>query len=297
VPKDGLVYKINNNNGKLFNLGKLSQSKDEVHQEGSVCIDAMREGHKKNNHFVDSKPYAFVASKTTGLLTIRPEFSTKTIDLSSKSQCMRTAFLSWGHLILKSAADFLAIDSDELDLNVRYGAKGYEVVLVERLENGAGYCNHLSGDIQEHVPHVVFLKSLLPGGFLYEKLITDQHAHSCQGSCYDCLRNYYNQNEHYLLDWRLGLDMARLSSDPNTSLHMKESYWVGYLETLNKQFERQRFGVLEEKSQYYILQNEKPKLVTHPLWTSTYIDSIKDEVGITSHINLFEIVREIVATK
>ncbi len=41
------------------------------------------------------------------------------------------------------------------------------------------------------------------------------HEENCDSSCYDCLCDFRNQREHRYLDWRLGLDMVKISIDSN----------------------------------------------------------------------------------
>ena len=89
-----------------------------------------------------------------------------------------------------------------------------EVFLVERLENGAGYCNFLSGRRYADIPLKAIVEPLTKGGAIYELLCEEKHMNECTSSCYDCIRDFSNQNLHAVLDWRLGLDLARLADDP-----------------------------------------------------------------------------------
>ena len=42
-----------------------------------------------------------------------------------------------------------------------------------------------------------------------ESIISPNHRHKCDSSCYDCLQQYRNMNYHGLLDWRLGFSLLR----------------------------------------------------------------------------------------
>ena len=76
---------------------------------------------------------------------------------------------------------------------------------------------------------MVELDPLLPGGDLYGHLVSEEHASECASSCYDCIRDYSNQSVHSLLDWRLGLDLARLAGDENAIVDFTVDYWKNHL--------------------------------------------------------------------
>jgi DEAD/DEAH box helicase domain-containing protein len=59
----------------------------------------------------------------------------------------------------------------------------------------------------------------------YDPLVGAAHANACQTSCPDCLRDFSNLAFHNILDWRLGLDLARLALDPNADIDFTVSYW------------------------------------------------------------------------
>ena len=86
--------------------------------------------------------------------------------------------------------------------------------MVEQLENGAGYTTFL-GQTDTQNQKDIFLKPLSKGGSIYEQMVKNEHKNSCDSSCYDCLRDYYNQKHHEILDWRLGLDLAQVAADKN----------------------------------------------------------------------------------
>ena len=271
VPSDGLVYTINNNKGKFFELGEVKKTHNgEGHsseiQDGWVSKQAFRDKYQDKMTLGPTTPYAFIAAKTTGLLTLRPtSCDDSKYDLHARTPIARAAFLSWGHLLLRTAADYLNIEVSELDLNIRLTQNGYEVVLVERLENGAGYCNQLS------VPDLsrkVFINDVLTGPIHHNVLLKKPHQENCPGSCYDCLRNYSNQREHHLINWRLGLDLARLSENEGSDLHMQEPYWEIYLI---------KYGAEKQDNYYLISKDNKKILLIHPLWSRKYVDDLKKE--------------------
>lgn len=101
--------------------------------------------------------------------------------------------------------------------------KKAEIFFVEQLENGAGYSNYLSGRRYKDVPHKAIILPLIEGGEIFEELTSRDHENGCTSSCYDCIRDYSNQSVHHLLDWRLGLDLARLAHDPKAKLILPQA--------------------------------------------------------------------------
>jgi len=142
LPKEGLVHQINTNEGKLFKIGQLGGTQ-------RYCMrDSFSENKKKNLPLFKEEDYALIASKTTGVLTIGVCSLNENVDLTllgneKNGHAIRAAFISWGFILRKSICDYLDIESGELDVgfHVNREKKG-EVFFVEKLENGAGYCNY-----------------------------------------------------------------------------------------------------------------------------------------------------------
>jgi len=137
----------------------------------------------------------------------------------------RAAYHSFGELVRKAACDYLDVEHSELLVNVRPMSTDdrarFELFLLDALENGAGYCRHLSS---EGVIRDELLGRLVrPASPLRQAL--DRHAPNCDGSCIDCIRHYENAELHGLLDWRLGLDLAALFWDPATDIGLHVPYW------------------------------------------------------------------------
>jgi hypothetical protein len=114
---------------------------------------------------------------------------------------------SAGFLLRESAARQLDVQGRELRVGLwlqpQNGSdpRGW-IFLADALENGAGYCTHLGEPDQ--------LRRLLASARAYIAELEDEGRHSCDSSCYDCLRSYENQAYHALLDWRLARDWLDL---------------------------------------------------------------------------------------
>lgn len=197
-----------------------------------------------------------------------------------QSQEIQGAFLSWGTLIRKCAAVYLDIETNELSVN--YFLRGKDdketeirpaIYLIENLENGAGYTNHL-GSMDDKEKYKAFIRPLLKGGDVYEKLVSDSHKNKCDCSCYDCLRDYYNQQFHSILNWRLGLDLAHISDDEKYIPLYTREYWKDVIDTCLRGYkdENPAAQVKEENDIIYVETDEKKFSLVHPLWSKNYIE-------------------------
>src|SRR5206468_9327594 len=99
-------------------------------------------------------------------------------------------------------------------------------------------------------------------------LQSQPHAAPCRTSCPDCLRDYSNLPYHSVLDWRLGLDLARLALDLTAPIDFSVPYWNG-VEVLAAQ---QYFAALPNWQQTTFgglpaaYRGTLAEIITHPLW-------------------------------
>lgn len=113
VPSQGLVHLVNDNNGDFYKLGK---NNDGIY----VSRDAYPDEIGNALHLSFETKYAFVSSKTTGVLTLSIAEIPEDLNLSplndenANSYAVRAAFLSWGYLVRKTISHYLDIDSSEL---------------------------------------------------------------------------------------------------------------------------------------------------------------------------------------
>jgi DEAD/DEAH box helicase domain-containing protein len=287
VPSEGIVHQINDNNGELFRLGKLPGQ----FTNRWVVRDLLS---NPNTKLSNEDGYAFIASRHTGVITLSIDnlhdaYAFNALDLYHKA-----AFLSWAFLIRKSICDELDIEIDEFDAGYRMSpnSSAPEIYVVEKADNGAGYCNFLNGTQNPDISEKVFIKSLLPGGRVYnEILMKAEHERYCSSSCYDCLRDYYNQQYHGLLNWRIALDLASIANDSNTKLNFKQDHWKEYLdETLLPTLENKLRGRRKLFKENYLI--ETPNicyLITHPFWREEKVQEIINEIeGAVAVLNIMD---------
>ena len=254
-----------------------------------VSRDVLEEGKRQSIRLQNETKYAFVASKTTGVLTLSVDKMPKCVNLSpiletnANSYAVRAAFLSWGYLARKAISSYLDIDSSELNVGfyIVPQTKKAEIFFVENLENGAGYCNFLSGRRYTNVPMEAIIEPLSEGGEIYNQLTSKEHQSGCTSSCYDCIRDYSNQNVHGILDWRLGLDIARLANSKEATIDFSVPYWYDYIfSTIKNMLESNRYTV--EEMHGTLIGNDPygdKYILVHPLWSEKHVDSLMRKIG------------------
>lgn len=161
---------------------------------------------------------ALVAPKTTDVLRLQPAGTPPGLMLkpSRNRSSVKAAYYSASELIRRAAAERLDVDPDEIELtDVRHvtladGTSGGEILLNDRLANGAGFVRHSCDNWQELLAELT--DPVNPRSF-GGQISSDEHLAACDSSGYDCLRGYRNGQLHGLLDWRLGLGLLRILSD------------------------------------------------------------------------------------
>lgn len=272
VPDDGIVHQINDNGGNLFKLGQIPGTKRWV-VKNLLKLQPQRLLHEDD--------YVLVASRHTGVITLSIDTVPSFCELEPKNPYHRAAFLSWAFLVRKAICNELDIETKELDVGCRIapGSLKLEAYIVEKADNGAGYCNYLNGSTDFEISKEVFIRSLLPNGNVYEQiLMLNEHDLNCTSSCYDCLRDYYNQPYHSLLNWRIALDLAAMADCKDVLLDFSARHWYGYINNvLLATLEQKLNGTRDMVNGNYLINAGKDVyLVTHPFWSNDKKDSIRE---------------------
>jgi Lhr-like helicase len=296
IPEKGKVQTINTNNGKLFTITQTPNN-------GFVVPELMA----WSNSGRKTKDIALISTKITGVLELAIQSHNDKVCLSplksrvnNRLDMIKSAYLSWGELVRKAVADFLDIETGELTIDFclrkdENTSDAYPIIyFLEQLENGAGYTNHLAS-LDKRTIRDVFIKSFIKGNQFFERLTSSAHQ-LCDSSCYDCLRDYYNQSKHLYLNWRLGLDLAALATDKYfvPTYTDVSSYWVLTLEKSKTTFRQEKAGELLCLDEYwYVRTGNILKLIFHPLWSDDYIETICREtpgMNIRNAISLLDFI-------
>ncbi len=219
------IFVVNDNGGRCFDFVKLNPG------ETWVTRDALAQVGINNppiNAVAGQDRRALASIKPTDVLVLGIQSWPAGIVYSPLDVNGRAALYSLGFMMRRAAAVRLDIDERELKVGLRVirdpnaQVRG-EIFISDGLENGAGYSSHL-GMPAEAENLLRFLAGQGDASF-YDPLVASSHASACQTSCPDCLRDFSNLAFHNILDWRLGLDLARLALDPNAAIDFAVSYW------------------------------------------------------------------------
>jgi ATP-dependent helicase YprA (DUF1998 family) len=136
-------------------------------------------------------------------------------ELSPHRTDRKGAWSSFSFLLGQSAAMLLDVDPSEFQAGVHVDASTGKLVarafFADSLENGAGYATHLGQEDNLRRP-------LASAADLVDRMAEDDHADDCDSSCYDCLREYWNQRHHAILDWRLAADLLSIARGDSVDL-------------------------------------------------------------------------------
>ncbi len=270
LPKDGIVHQVNDNFGSLFKFGQVRGTERWVVKEHLSDEDL----DLSNEDF-----YALIATRHTGVIALSLQRLHDDCYFDVNDLFQKAAFYSWVYLIRKSICDILDVEASEFEAGYRISptTKRHEIFIVETAENGAGYCNYLNGMDRKDIGEMVFIKNLLPGGHVFEEILMNTEHKKCASSCYDCLKDYYNQQNHGQLNWRIALDLAGLADDHNYEINFQQEYWREYLQdTLIPTLVNKVGGEDISTEKFYAVK--KPNqviLLAHPFWSPSKIARIK----------------------
>ena len=268
------VYIINDNDGRLFDFEKLAQGETWVTRPALAKVNV-------SNPLIDPSAgidqRALGSVKTTDVMVLGIvdwPAGVRTSPAGDDGLGVRAALYSFGFLARRAAADRLDVHESEIKVGLRVlrdvtGDIIGQIFISDSLENGAGYASLLGtpSETEALLQYMVGQSSPTFYGFL----VGQQHAgpgpSACATSCPDCLRDFSNLPYHSILDWRLGLDLARLALDPTAPIDFTVSYWQGLDAAAAHYFaampgwQQVTFGGLQAGR-----RGNHAEIITHPLW-------------------------------
>ncbi len=263
------VYTINDNDGELFNFQKLLQGETWV---TASALDKVGVPNTQINAAIPADPRALASIKPTDALVLGIMSWPLGINASPVRVEGRAALYSFGFMLRRAAAVLLDVHERELKVGLRVtrGTGGQilgQVFISDSLENGAGYSSYFGDPVEAER----LLRFILghPQNSFWAPLVAPMHAGVCQTSCPDCLRDFSNLAYHNILDWRLGLDLARLALDPSAPLDFSPQYWAGfpaataapYFSAMPGGWQTTTFGGLQAGR-----RGTHAEIIAHPLW-------------------------------
>jgi len=294
--RTGRVFRVNDNRGLLFRgaMGTASLTKNRLELPDQWIDDRFQQGGNAGVQFQsqgEPEAIAIAAPKTTGVLRIKPAAVPPglCLDPLAFGAAVKAAFYSAAFTVRSVTAEELDIEPEELEVSGlrqvqledrRVG----EIVISDRLPNGSGFTYWLAHHWQEILFGIV---NADPEADTFAgHLISPQHRHNCDSSCYDCLRQYRNMNYHGLLDWRLGISLLRALTNPDFSCGLDGTfdspdlkYWRENAVFLRNNFcasfhycDPREFGALPG-----FVVGDKSVIIVHPLWNIENSQGLLDE--------------------
>jgi len=208
----------------------------------------------------------------------------------------RAAWYSFGFMVRRAAAVSLDVNESELDLGIQpvpdlttpFAPPTARIFISDSLENGAGYSTFF-GDAARFEELLRFILGQAspswtrqcPADSFHRPLVTPPHSGDCASSCHRCLREFGNMAYHPLLDWRLGLDMARLALDSSAQMDLNSGHWAGLVSQTTGPFFS---GLNMTPTTFQSLPggvdsfSNEAIILTHPLW-DTQAANYRSEVA------------------
>jgi ATP-dependent helicase YprA (DUF1998 family) len=263
------VFVINDNGGDCFDFRKLDGHETWVTPE---ALGQISQANARLDAAAPADVRALASIKKTDLMVLGIRTWPRGILSSPMDLNVRAALYSLGFLLRRAAADLLDVDERELKVGLRVvrentGNVTGQVFVSDSLENGAGYSTFLGRESESErlLQYVVGIGNT----DFHEPLVANRHASACQTSCPDCLRDFSNLSFHNILDWRLGLDLARLALDPVAAIDLDVPYW----QPLATEVPRNYFAAQPgwELQVYAGVQGARrgvvAEIISHPLWS------------------------------
>lgn len=306
-----VTWRVNTNSDKFF-TGKLYNTNNRFPFNSAIgfwfndqwlvndfAVDSNSDGYSifvQNNPRGQDEQIALASNKKTEIFRIAPEIVPLELDLNmfsretdlphikAQSNGVRSGYYSAAFLLQRILADKLDVDPAEIEIadiamkTLQDGTERRiaEIILTDELANGSGFVRYLYNNF-----HSILSEAMNPSDAnnYLGKIHAPTHQITCKDACYDCLKVYRNMNYHSLLDWRLGLSMVRILSDPSYVCGTDENFndyielndWIAFATQLRNSF-AQSFGFdcSDEINRLPVIKfgrNQKNVImIVHPFW-------------------------------
>lgn len=273
------MYFVNDNGGAGFNLAPARNPA----MNGLFSVDLKHDPAHQGLDIPDLAEeqvvnVALSSRQLTDTLRLSARDIPEALRLDPRSVVGKAILYSAGFLLRESAARLLDVQGRELRVGLWLEQRSDDdprgwIFLADALENGAGYCTHLGKDNE--------LAKLLASARSYLDELDNESKHSCDSSCYECLRSYENQAYHALLDWRLARDWIDLVQGQQLNL----ARWANTEEQVAKSFAQAFNGTAVEVlgGVWTCPARDRLIFVCHPLedtredWWSTRLAAAVDD--------------------
>jgi hypothetical protein len=278
----GTVYVINDNDGRLFDFEKLAQGETWVTR---LALENVGVNNPQLDAGAGRDQRALGSVKTTDVMVLGivnwPSHIRKS-PAGDEGLGIRAALYSFGFLARRAAADRLDVHEREIRVGLRvlrdaaFDIVG-QIFVSDSLENGAGYASLLGQPLEAEalLQYIVGQSNPTFYGFPVDPAHAGPGPDACMTSCPDCLRDFSNLPYHSILDWRLGLDLARLALDPAATIDFTVPYWRGVDSAVAGPYFAASPGW--QQITFAGLQGGRrgshAEIIAHPLWNTDGISS------------------------
>ncbi len=230
------------------------------------------------------------AQKITNVIKLRPLSKIRGIQLNPLifneqnnklhfiGQGVRSAYYSLAFVLQRAIASKLDVDPREIDVVdlIKVDDDFGQVTLADEQVNGSGFVVDLYENFDD------YKRRILDGeDEFFMKMLSNEHAFKCESTCYECLSTYNNMPYHGLLDWRLGIALFRILTDPDYRVGLDGNFnypelrgWTDMAKSMLEEYNKCFFGgnceigVLEQIP-YIKDENDRYTFAIHPLWETT----------------------------
>jgi hypothetical protein len=264
------IYVVNDNNGEMFPFEKRVGHDIWITRPAAQRVNIQNPRVEGNP---DLRALASIDLTDILLLGISSPWQPglKSSPVGDAGLAVRAGLYSLGFLLRRAAVALLDIDEQEIQVGMRPVRDGAghiygQIFLSDSLENGAGYSSYF-GTPERTVQLLEYVTGQSSQDF-YAPYIHASHSGDCLTSCPDCLRDFNNLPYHSILDWRLGLDLARLALDSQARIDFSVPYWQGLDAAAGSAY----FGAMPGWTHGYFRgvysgrKNNRLELITHALW-------------------------------
>lgn len=264
---EGLVYLINDNNQNLYEFQKTSKGESWITAEAMAKVGEI---HPPIVASATPDSRALASVKKTDILAFAINEWPVGVCASPRDLEGTAALYSLGFMFRKAASQWLDVNQRELNVGVQTtkdnsGMRVGRIFISDSLENGAGYSVHL-GQPQEFEALLKFIVGDGKRDFI-DPIVNVPHIDECQTSCPDCLRDFMNLSYHNILDWRLGIDLARLALDKNASIDFNVPYWKNLYSLIAPGYYKVMGMTPTDMGGILVgVGKRKIEIITHPLW-------------------------------
>ena len=237
----GRVVRLNDNNGQGFTFHRATESSImngvfvNEEQINSTLKTVVWRSINQDNPNSDVALYSELVTDimVASLQTLPPDNILLGSPEGFRSEKVKAAWESLAELVSKQISITEDFEPGEISVGrifcnyeeANTETRGWGFYVSDNLDNGAGYAFEYSK--KEKFNKLI---ESIETDIVENLLLNGSHSRGCTTSCYHCLRNYFNRNNHQRLDWRLALDLLDYFKFSDADCSFDKPWWKSYIE-------------------------------------------------------------------